>query len=394
MSHLEPYVDTFGAAPGYLDWAAFGPLSPTVLSEMCADAELLGTGRRSGIELVGERIAEARGRLARLLGASADEVVLQPSTTHSLFQAMFGLSGTVVVPSQEFPAIRVSAHRAAAARGRLAVREIDPPEGIVTIDSIVEALTDDVTAIAVSVVDFRTGALLDLAGIRDAIGDRLLLVDAMQAFGVVDVDWTAADLVAGNGYTWLRAGRGTGFARFSARAQERIVPVLSGISGMVGDVSALGVPATLDSAAAFSIAPPDPLAASRLAAALRELEDVGVAVVAAELHERAEEIITLADRHEVPVLTPRDAHAGIVTLFPVAQDAAAFAATLANHGVTVTARGATIRVSPHVGTGADTVMMLGDALADAAARRASSVVETVPEDIVIEVLGDSHATEN
>src|SRR5690606_29200755 len=111
-------------------------------------------------------------------------------------------------------------------------REIDPPDGIVTIDSVVAALTDDVSAVAVSAVDFRTGALVDLAGLREAIGDRLLIVDAMQAFGVVDVEWNLADVVAGNGYKWLRAGRGTGFARFSARAQERIVPVLSGISGM------------------------------------------------------------------------------------------------------------------------------------------------------------------
>lgn len=384
--HLEPFVDSFDAAPGYLDWAAFGPLSPAVRAEMHADAELLGSGRRSGIDLVGERILEARERVARLLGAPIDDVVLQPSTTQGLTHAMFGLEGTVVVPSQDFPAIRVSAHRAAAARGRLTVREIDPPDGIVTIDSVVAALTDDVSAVAVSAVDFRTGALVDLAGLREAIGDRLLIVDAMQAFGVVDVEWNLADVVAGNGYKWLRAGRGTGFARFSARAQERIVPVLSGISGMVGDPSTLGIPATLPTAAAYSIAPADPLAASRLATSLRELEEVGVAAVAAELRARAQDVMNLADRYEVPVLTPRAAHAGIVTLVPVPQDAAALAAALANHGVTVTARGATIRVSPHVGTGVDTLTLLGDALADAAARRVSSVVDVDRDELSADLI--------
>ena len=39
--------------------------------------------------------------------------------------AMFGLEGTVVVPAQDFPAVRITAHRAADARGVLAVREID-----------------------------------------------------------------------------------------------------------------------------------------------------------------------------------------------------------------------------------------------------------------------------
>ncbi len=363
MSELEPLIESFDASRGYLDWARFGPLSPSVRSEMNADAELLGTGRSSGIDLVGARVGEARELVARMLDAPVDEVVLQPSTTQGLLHAMFGLEGTVVVPRQDFPAIRVTAHRAEQARGVLSVREIDPPDGIVTTDAIIEALSDDVSAVALSLVDYRTGALVDLAGIREAIGDRLLIVDAVQAFGVVDADWSAADVVAGNGYTWLRAGRGTGFVRFSPHARNRIAPVLSGISGMVGDAMSVGAPVALDGAAAYSVAPSDPLAASRLAAALRELETVGIPAIADEVRARAREVMDLADRYEVPILTPRDAHAGIVTLMP--HDAPALAAALANHGVTVTARGATIRVSSHVGTGADSLLLLDDALADA-----------------------------
>lgn len=369
VSALEPLIESFDVAAGYLDWARFGPLSPSVRAEMHADAELLGTGRSSGIDLVNARAGEARALVARLLGAAESEIVLQPSTTQGLAHAMFGLEGTVVVPAQDFPSVRVTAHRAAAARGRLTVREIDPPGGIVTTDAVVEALTDEVTAVALSLVDFRTGALADLAAIRDAIGDRLLIVDAIQGFGVVDIDWSAADVVTGSGYKWLRAGRGTGFARFSARARERIDPVLSGISGMAGDATSLGAPAPRDGAAAYSIAPSDSLAASRLSAALREVHDTGTAAIAQEVRERAGDVMHLADRYGIPVLTPRDAHAGIVTLVPEPQDAPALAAALANHGVTVTARGATIRVSAHVGTRADSLRLLGDALADAAALR-------------------------
>ncbi len=373
VNHLEPYIDSFDAAPGYLDWASFGPLSPSVRAELNGDAELLGSGRRSSIDLVSERVDEARGLLARMLGAAADEVVLQPSTTHGLAAAMFGLEGTVIVGAQDYPSARVSAHRAAAARGVLTVRELSPWDGIVTVDDVVEALTDDVTAVALSLVDFRTGALLDLAAIREAIGDRLLILDAIQGFGVVDAPWDAADVVTGNGYKWLRAGRGAGFARFSARACERIAPVLSGVSGMAGDPLTLGIPDTLPGAAAYSMSPTDPLAASRLATALREIEDAGVAAVAAEVRARARDVMNLADRYEVPVLTPRAEHAGIVTLEPVPQDAAALAAALANHGVTVTARGTTIRVAVHAGTGADSLLLLGDALADAASRRVTAL---------------------
>lgn len=400
VSELEPLIESFDAAAGYLDWARFGPLSPSVRAEMQADAELLGTGRAASIDLVAARVGEARELIAGLMGVPGDEIVLQSSTTIGLAHAMFGLEGTVIVPAQDFPSVRITAHRAAAARGVLSVREIDPPDGIVTVDAIADALTDDVTAVALSLVDFRTGALADLAAIRGAIEGRLLIVDAMQAFGVVDVDWSLADVVAGNGYKWLRAGRGTGFARFSPWARERIAPVLSGISGMSGDATSLGVPAAREGASAYSIAPSDPLAASRLAASLREFDAVGVAAVADEVRARARDVFHLADRYDVPVITPRDAHAGIVALAP--DDPPALAAALANHGVTVTARGTTIRVSAHVGTGADSLMLLGDALADAAvagrivavdyARDELGAPPDLADGITIEVEGDDMPT--
>lgn len=376
VNDLEPYLETFDSATGYLDWAAFGPLSPAVRAEMLADAELLGSGRRSSIDLVTARVTEARDLVAGVLGCAPEEVVLQPSTTHGLFHTMQGLTGTVVVSAQDFPSLRVTARRAQDARGLLSVREIDPIDGIVTVDAVAAALDDDVTAVGVSLVDFRTGALADLAALRELIGDRLLIVDAIQGFGVTEVDWAAADVVCANGYKWLRAGRGTGFARFSDRARERIEPVLSGISGMQGDATTPGVPAPLVTAAAYQVAPTDPLAAGRLAAALREMTDAGIPAIAQELRARARDVMDLADRYAVPVLTPRDRHAGIVTLQPAAHDAAALAAALANHGVTVTARGATIRVSPHVGTGADSLRLLGDALAEVAATRV--VIDAAP----------------
>lgn len=304
VNDLEPYLETFDSATGYLDWAAFGPLSPAVRAEMLADAELLGSGRRSSIDLVTARVTEARGLVAGVLGCAPEEVVLQPSTTHGLFHTMQGLTGTVVVSAQDFPSLRVTARRAQDARGLLSVREIDPIDGIVTVDAVAAALDDDVTAVGVSLVDFRTGALADLAALRELIGDRLLIVDAIQGFGVTEADWAAADVVCANGYKWLRAGRGTGFARFSDRARERIEPVLSGISGMQGDATTPGVPAPLVTAAAYQVAPTDPLAAGRLAAALREMTDAGIPAIAQELRARARDVMDLADRYAVPVLTP------------------------------------------------------------------------------------------
>jgi selenocysteine lyase/cysteine desulfurase len=197
------------------------------------------------------------------------------------------------------------------------------------------------------------------------IGDRLLIVDAIQGFGAVDADYAAADVVCGNGYKWLRAGRGTGFARFGERALERLAPVLSGWAGTDGDLPVDVVPQPAASAQAFAVSSPDTLAVARLATALRDVRDVGIGRIEAELSQRSHDVMFFADRYDVPVLTPRDPRnrAGIVTLAPAAQDAGALAASLANHGITVTARSGLVRVAPHVGTGADTLRLFGDALA-------------------------------
>ena len=365
VTDLDSYLASFDGEPGYLDWAAFGPLSPAVRAEAQGDTELLGSGRRTSIELVADHVREARELVAELMGADVAQVVLQPSATYGLMHAIYGLSGGLMLGRGEFPSLTVAATRASEALGTIRLQWLEPADGLITPDVVRESLTDETTALAVSLVDFRTGYRADLPALRDVIGDRLLIVDAVQALGMVDADYSVADVVCGHGYKWLRAGRGTGFAWFGDRALERIAPVLSGFRGVDGDLPLDGVPDPSASAQAFTVAGPDTLAAARLASALRDVADVGVATIDAELSARTGDVIFFADRYEIPVVTPREPErrAGIVTLEPSAQDAAPLAASLVNHGLTVTTRAGRIRVSPHVGTGADTLRLFGDALA-------------------------------
>ncbi|GAA1939793.1 hypothetical protein GCM10009775_34680 [Microbacterium aoyamense] len=365
MTDLEAFHASFDGEPGYLDWAAFGPLCPAVRVEAQADAELLGSGRRSSIDLVDAHVGEARELVAGLIDAPVDEVVLQPSTTYGIMQAFYGLAGGLMLSRTEFPNLTVAATRASNALGSLQLQWLESEDGFVTPDLVREALTDDTTALAVSLVDARTGYRADLTALRDVIGDRLLIVDAIQGFGTVDVDYRAADVVCSNGYKWLRAGRGTGWAWFGERALERIAPVLSGYAGIDGDLSFGLVPVPSSSSAAFTVNRPDSLAAARLATALREVRDAGVAAIEEEIAQRTGDVMYFADRYEVPVVTPREPsqRGGIVTLAPAPQDAGPLAASLANHGLTVTLRAGLVRVSPHVGTGGDTLRLFGDALA-------------------------------
>lgn len=363
MSDLQSYLAGFEVETGYLNWASFGPLSVAVREEARADEELSASGRPSGIDLVASHVDEARALVASMLGADADEVALAPSTTDAMFHALFGLSGTVLLSPNEYPTIPVAARRAADLRDVLSVRELDRTITRVTPDAVRAALTDEVTAVAVCLVDYRTGYVADLPALREVVGDRLLIVDAIQGFGVVDTDWAAADVVAGHGYKWIRAGRGTGFARFSARARERITPVLAGVAGTAAELGDLEVGEPRDGAAAYAISRPDPQAAGRLSAALREVTDAGVPAIAALVAEKARRVMEIADSHGIPMLTDRDRHAGIVALTPEPERTGAIAAGLVNAGITATVRGGIVRISPHAGTSDDAFGLLDAALA-------------------------------
>jgi selenocysteine lyase/cysteine desulfurase len=371
VATIEDYAASFDLEPGYLDWAAFGPLSPTVRQENTADLELLATGRRSSIDNVTEHAASARSLVAELLGGRDENVTLQPSTSNGLMQAIFGVTGGLLVSRGDYPSLTVAATRAHEALHVVEPQWMEPPAGYVTPEVVRDNITASTAAVAVSLVDFRTGYRADLAGIRDVIGDRLLIVDAVQGFGVVGADFQAADVVCGNGYKWLRAGRGTGFAWFSDRALAELTPVFSGATGTDVALPIDEVPPASAGANAFTVSVPDHIAAARLSASLREILDVGVDQIEEALAARTREVLFLAERYDIPTLTPREAvhRAGIVTLAPPAQDVAALAASLANHGVTCTTRSGAVRIAPHVGTAADSLVMLGDALADFAHAR-------------------------
>jgi len=366
VSTIEDYVGTFGNESGYLNWAAFGPLSPSVREEIFADADLLGSGRPSSLSLVADRIGQARELVAELLGAEADDVTLQPSSTQGLMHALYGMTGAVIASTAEFPSVSLTLERAAAASNRaLTPRWVTPADGRMTPDAVAEALDGEVTAVAVSHVDFRTGFRADLSAIRELIGpDRLLIVDAVQSFGVVDVDYSAADVVVGHGYKWLRAGRGSAFAWFSPRARERIAPVLSGITGTTATGLVVDeLPAPAASAQAFTVSQPDTLAAGRLAIGTRDIRDAGVAAIEERIASHVDAVLEIADRHAIAVTSPREraSRAGIVALSP--EEPARLAAALANAGLVVTARGSSVRVAAHAGTDAATLRLLDEALA-------------------------------
>jgi selenocysteine lyase/cysteine desulfurase len=361
---LDEFLADFDEEPGYLDFAAVGPPSRSVIAEERGLLDTLARARFGSLGEVrgqGPRVQAAVSALTRL---PADRIVFQPNTSTGLMHALFGLTGSVLMSPAEFPSVPFAAVRAQQALGAVTPQWLRAPNGRVTPGAIRDALTPDTAAVAVSLVDSRTGYLADLEGIRQVIGTRLLIVDAIQGFGVVDAPWEVADVIATGGQKWVRAGWGTGFLALSERAVELLVPVMSGFVGTPDDSLPWdAVPDPAHGARAFRTTNPDPLAEARLAVALERIAAAGVPSIAGRIAHTVSRVVDLADAAAIAVVSSRteSERAGIVVIEPPENHLTALGAALFNHGITATLRQGRVRLSVHASTSEETLDMLGAA---------------------------------
>ncbi|WP_033293649.1 aminotransferase class V-fold PLP-dependent enzyme [Amycolatopsis jejuensis] len=361
MTRIPPrYLLQFDEPAGYLDFARFGPPSHAVLD---TTARLLEATTKAGPSTVDELMRQeirAKAAAARLCGSDTDHTVLLPHTSLGLFQAAFNSHGEVLVSAAEFPANTYPWARAELA-GRVTTRWLT--SGYVTADRVAEALTPDTTVVSVSAVDFRTGYRADLAALRDVVGDRLLVVDGIQGFGVTEAPWEVADVLVVGGQKWLRAGWGTGFAVLSDRALERMDPILSGWTGardpgLFDDEVHPADP----TAASWSISNLSPVTSGAFAAALELVEETGVAAIAGRIAERVGELEDVLRSVGAEIVSATERRAGILAFTLPGQPAEQVGAALMSAGIAATVRPEHVRLSPHASTPVAAADQLREAL--------------------------------
>ncbi|MEJ3404653.1 aminotransferase class V-fold PLP-dependent enzyme [Rathayibacter sp. YIM 133350] len=360
MSALEDYAAGFLEEPGYLNYGRVGPLSGAVVAEAQGWHEMLAKARFGSLDALEQQEERLHEAVAVATGFPVDQVVTQPNTSMGITHAMFGVTGEVLLSGGEFPTLPISAVRAAEALHVVRPVWLETELGRVTPGQVKQQLTDATAAVAVTLVDSRTGYVTDLDGIRQVIGDRLLIVDAIQGFGIVDAPYEVADVVVSGGQKWCRAGWGTGFMALSARALDGLTPVISGYTGTEEPEAWDEVPPPATGARAFRVTNPDRIAQARFAAALEEMNAVGVAVLEDAVRTNVSRIIELADEFAIPVASSRDERerAGLIVLEPPADQLTLLTASLFNHGITATHRLGTVRLSVHAALSDDTVEML------------------------------------
>ncbi len=254
---LRAHLDAFAEAPGvvaYLDGNSLGrPLRdiPEKLAAFVREdwgTRLIRSWDEQWMALpmeLGDRI----GALA--LGAAAGQTVVADSTSVLIYKLMRaalrqaqgptgaqalrqaqGSSATdapmeVVIEAGNFPTDRFLAEGIAAETGTvLRWIEPDPVLGVQVAD--VEAVLSDRTAlVALSHVDYRSGALADMPAITAAVHDAgaLMMWDLCHSAGVVpmQLDEWGVDLAVGCTYKYLNGGPGSPAFAYLRREHQGIL---------------------------------------------------------------------------------------------------------------------------------------------------------------------------
>jgi kynureninase len=179
--------------------------------------------------------ARLGARIAPLIGARPDEVIVADSTSANLFklivaacQAQAGRT-TILTEPGNFPTDLYIAQGVADLLPRRQVRTMSAGE-------IAAAIDGDTAVVVLTHVHYKTGAMLDMAALTAAAHDKgaLVLWDLSHSVGAVPVDLGGcdADMAVGCGYKYLNGGPGApAFLYVAGRLHGRLQSPMTGWMG-------------------------------------------------------------------------------------------------------------------------------------------------------------------
>ncbi len=237
---LAPIRARFALPDGlvYLDGNSLGALPAATSARVSAVVE-----QQWGRGLIGSwnvhdwigAAARVGALIAPLVGAARHEVVVADSTSVNLFKliaaAMAARPGRTTILSEpgNFPTDLYIADGVASMLPDARVR-------LAQADDIAEAVDEDTAVVVLTHVHYKSGRLLDMAGLTRAAQAKgaLVLWDLSHSVGAVPVELNAcgADLAVGCGYKYLNGGPGApAFLFVAGRHQATLRSPLSGWLG-------------------------------------------------------------------------------------------------------------------------------------------------------------------
>jgi kynureninase len=299
----------------YLDGNSLGAL-PAGVAERVADVVRREWGQgliRSWNDAhwmeLSRRVA---ARIAPLIGVRGEDVHLGDSTSVSLFKTTVAAARlrpdrrVLVVEPSTFPTDGYVTAGVAELMG-LELRWCDPADPLAAVD-------DDVALLSLTHVDFRTGAMFDLAEITAGAQARGALVqwDLCHSTGAVPVDLTGvgADLAVGCTYKYLNGGPGS--PAFLWVAPEHQAAARQPITGWMGHATPFAMARdyeAVEGIGSFASGTPPVLALSALEAALEAFDGVSLPELRARSLALTDLFITLVDERlpgVFEIATPRE----------------------------------------------------------------------------------------
>lgn len=229
----------------YLNAGGIGPSPKSVTDTLVRLATEVGEHGPDGMAFSREeftRAAATREKIARFLGASADEITLTRSTAEGFDIVGFGLSwqpgDEVIFGGGDHPAARaiwaILARRYGIRPIRLDLRD-DGPEAI--LEDVKRLITPRTRLISLSHVTSENGLRVptrEIAELAHAHG-ALVMLDGCQAVGQfpIDVRELGCDFYAAGAYKWLLAPFGTGFLWVRRELLSKLEPSWVGAGGTV-----------------------------------------------------------------------------------------------------------------------------------------------------------------
>jgi kynureninase len=299
----------------YLDGNSLGALPRSVPARVARLLEhewgqgLIGSWNSAGWMDLSGRVA---ARIAPLVGARGEDLHVGDSTTVSLFKVLVAAGrlrpgrDVVVLEPGTFPTDGYVADAVTRLLG-MRLRWCDPADPAASLD-------DDVAVLALTHVDFRTGAMFDLPALTTAAHAAGALVswDLCHSAGAVPVDLSGADadFAVGCTYKYLNGGPGSpAFVYVAPRHQQDLDQPISGWMGHADPFAMERGYAPAPGIRRMASGTPPVIALTTLEAALEAFDGIEVADLRAASLSLTDYFIDLVDARlgdTFEVLTPRD----------------------------------------------------------------------------------------
>ncbi len=302
----------------------------------------------------------ARATYARLCGAAPRDVAMFHTCAAALSQVALGLplhpGDELVLWDQEYPSNAYPWHEAARRSGAVVRLVPSEPDFSLRQERLHAAITPRTRLVAVSWVQYQTGAVTDLLPLAQAcraVG-AWLVVDAIQGLGVLPLDLTAlgVDAVAGGTHKWLCGPLGHGFLALAPGRAAELRPLLHGAMTYGGpDDQVDPQRQALPDARRFEPGSPLLLGALGGAAAIEQLLALGLSHVQAAALQLSDQLIAGLRSRGARLLLPHGGNlrSPIVTFVPRGDEGQVdkIANGLRNRRVACARRAGGIRLAPH-----------------------------------------------